>query len=421
MTVFRNVGIKDGANLDAFSRLRVSQPENLFNVQCQYNKATIQMESGATGTGVTPAHSADTRMVKLSATSGTGTSFMQSYSYIPYQPGKSQEIAVTFVLDAAVANTTVDVGYFDANNGIFLRQNGTTNYQIIRRTKTSGSVVDTGANAVAQADWNIDTMLSGTGPSGKTIDLTKAQILIIDLQFLGMGRVRVGFDIDGVIYYVHEFKNANSLSVPYMQTGSLPVQMLLTATTSGATKDAYFKCAAVHSEGGNSNEFGYLFATPEATETAASGSRTHILSIRPKTTFNSIENRQYVELLDLQILVTGANPVYWELVVGATVASSTWADVSTTYSGVEYTSVRGAFTNLTNGVVVAAGYSNGAGTGANPPTVAPAILPPNLSKKIPISLNRAGAVRDMGTYTLLVTGIGGTSACRASINYKEIR
>ena len=415
MSIFGSVAIKDGANLDAFSRVRTSNPENIFNVQCQYSRASVQMESGNTGSGTLPAHDANTRMVALVSTS-TGTSFMQSFQYIPYQPGKSQEIAVTFVMGAAVAGATVDIGYFDANNGIIFRQNGTTNLQFILRTSTSGSVSD--ANIVAQSAWNIDK-LDGTGASGLTLDITKAQILFIDLQFLGMGRVRVGFDINGVIYYAHQFLNTNNLTVPYMQTATLPVGMLVT-TTSGA-KTAYFKCAAVHSEGGDATEFGYMLATPEGVETAASGASTHLISIRPKTTYNSITNRQFFEIIDLQIMATGANPVYWELVAGATVASSTWADVNTTYSGLEYTSVRGSFTNLTNGVVIATGYASGAGGGTNAPSFTAQTLPSNLSKKFPISLDRAGAVRNMGTYTLLVSGVGGASACRASINYKEIR
>lgn len=156
---------------------------------------------------------------------------------------------MTGVLGTGVASTTVDVGYFDANNGVIFRQNGATNLQLILRTSTSGTPSD--ANIVAQSAWNIDKM-DGTGASGITLDVTKAFILMIDLQFLGMGRVRVGFDIDGVIYYVHEFLNANVLAVPYMQTATLPVQMLLTATSSGSTKTCYFKCATVVSEGGSS-------------------------------------------------------------------------------------------------------------------------------------------------------------------------
>jgi hypothetical protein len=44
-----------------------------------------------------------------------------------------------------------------------------------------------------------------------------------------------------------------------------------------------------------------------------------------------------------------------------------------------------------------------------------------ISSKYPITLDRAGAVRANGTYTLLVTGIGGTSATRATMNFSEVR
>jgi hypothetical protein len=376
------------------------------------------MESGNTGTGVLPAHSADTRMVQLSATAGSGTSFIQSYRYVPYQPSKSQFIAITFVMGAGVADATVDVGFFDAANGIIFRQNGDTNLQFILRTSTSGSVSD--ANIVNQSAWNIDK-LDGTGPSGITLDVTKAQILITDLQFLGMGRVRVGFDIDGIIIYAHEFRNANNLTAPYMQTASLPVQMLLTATATGSTKNAFFKCAAVNSEGGVTDTDSFAFSTVEATETAASGARTHIMSIRPKTTFNGITNRQEFILTALNLLATGANPVYYEVVLGATIAASTWADVNAS-SGLEYTSVRGAFTNLTNGIVIASGYISGAGTGGGGVPQATLVNIENaISTRLPITLDRAGAVRTMGTISILVTGIGGTSATRCSLEYREVR
>jgi len=113
--------------------------------------------------------------------------------------------------------------------------------------------------------------------------------------------------------------------------------------------------------------------------------------------------------------------VYWELVIGATIAASTWADVNTTYSGFEYTSVRGAFTNLTSGLVIASGHVAGAGTGGTNPTVTPIAIPPIVSSKYPITLDRAGAVRTLGTLSLLVSGISGTSATRTSIGFTEVR
>jgi hypothetical protein len=113
----------------------------------------------------------------------------------------------------------VDVGYFDSANGIILRQNGASGLQIVRRTSTSGLVVE---EVVDQANWNLNT--------STYFNEANSFIFIIDLQFLGMGRIRCGFDRDGIIEYFHEFLNANEMAVPYMQTATLPIQMLLTAT-----------------------------------------------------------------------------------------------------------------------------------------------------------------------------------------------
>jgi hypothetical protein len=410
MSFFNSFTLADSANLDAFSRLRVAESTSLFTVQNQYNTSSLKIESGNTGTGVLPAHNANTRMVALSATAGSGTSFIQSYNYFPYFPGKSQLIKLTGVLGTGVAGAVVDAGYFDLENGIFLRQNGASGLQVVRRSKTSGSVVD---DVISQASWNLDKM-DGTGASGVNLNEANAFILIIDLQFLGMGRVRIGFDVGGVIYYCHQFLNANVLTVPYMQTACLPIQMLLTATTTGGAKTSYFKCASVDSEGGTSLMSGYPFSTPSASVTAGNGTRTHILSIRPKTTYNSLTNRMQIDMDSFSLVVTGSNPVFFELVVGAAfTVAPTWADINTTHSGTEY-GTGGTFSNLTNGVVIASGYvPSTAGTKGS--TIS------QLLDLYPITLDRAGAQRAMGTLSLLVTGLGGTSATQASMSIIEVR
>lgn len=418
MSYFSQINLADSASLDAFQAQRISQKNELFSVQSQYDTEPLQMESGATGTGVVPVHNVNTRMVDLVVEAGIGTSFHQSYQYSPYEPGNSQFIAATGVIGAGVAGASVDLGYFDGNNGIFLRQNGTINLQFVQRTSTSGSISD--VETVNQADWNIDRM-DGTGPSGITLDITKSQILIIDLQFLGMGRVRVGFDINGLVYYSHNFLNANNLTVPYMQNATLPIQMLVSATSTIVPKTCSFKCATVQSEGGEVALAGYTFTTPQMIVTAGADARTLLTSIRPKTTFKGISNRSMFEILKLNLIATGADPVFWELVVGGNYAGKTFSDVNADYSSYEY-SVAGTYTNLTGGIVIASDYIGGAGSGgASRPQVNVIDIPSLISRKYPIALNRAGAVRSMGTLTLLVSGIGVASSCRGSITYKEIR
>lgn len=136
-----------------------------------------------------------------------------------YQPGKGQEVILTGVFGAGQAGITKRIGYFDTNNGLFFQLSGTT-LSVVRRTSTSGSPVD---NVVTQANWNIDK-LDGTGASGVTLDLTKTQIMIIEFEWLGVGRVRYGFDIDGKIIFVHQLFNANNLTEVYISTPNLPVK-----------------------------------------------------------------------------------------------------------------------------------------------------------------------------------------------------
>lgn len=406
-----NFALKDSANLDAFSRLRTSEPVSLFDSQFQYDLDPLRWEAYTTGTGVAATHSANTRMAEISVTAGNGTSGIQTYQYFSYQAAKSQMVAQTFVIGAAVSGAVVDVMYGDANNGIYFRQNGINGLQILRLSSTSGAPA---FETKDQVDWNIDKM-DGTGPSGKTLDITKSQILVIDLQFLGMGRVRVGFDIDGILYYCHEFLNANNLSVPYMQSATLPCGMMITTSGTAVTKTSYYKCCAVISEGGFEYGATKPNVTPEMTVTAGNGTRTAIASIRPRTTFNAITNRSSLASIGIDITVTGTNPVFWELVIGAAwTVNPTYSNINTSNSAFEYSSAPGTFNNLTNGVVIDKGYCQASNQ-------AKQSVSQNVLSKYPISLDRSGAVRANGTLTLLVTGIGGASATRCSLSLEEIR
>jgi hypothetical protein len=110
------------------------------------------------------------------------------------------------------------VGYYDDSNGLFVElQDSTINF-VLRSTKT-GVVTE---DRISQSNWNIDP-LNGSGPSGITLDITKAQILFIDFEWLGVGTVRVGFVIDGKIYYANYFNHANIIDSTYMKTATLPI------------------------------------------------------------------------------------------------------------------------------------------------------------------------------------------------------
>lgn len=233
-----------GSALDAFGRARFSQPYTLFDSQNRYAKNNLFDETTATGGTVT--YDANASTVNLNVTSSSGSEVVrQTYRSFSYQPGKSLLVMNTFVMPTASTNQRIRLGYFSTQNGVFLERDGTSVY-FTKRTYVSGAAVDT---RVPQADWNGDK-LNGTGDSGFTLDLTKAQIFWQDFEWLGVGSVRCGFIIDEQVIICHTFQNANVGASVYMTTAILPVRFEITNT--GASTGATLKqiCSTVISEGG---------------------------------------------------------------------------------------------------------------------------------------------------------------------------
>jgi hypothetical protein len=402
------VTIKDSANLDAFSRLRVSNPLILHNSQFTYDLTPVIMEQITNGSGAAIAHDATNRnaLMTFASTPTGGKAYMQSYEYLPYQPGRSQLIFVTFNMIASVANVLKFAGYSDGNNGIEFQLNGTTKQFTIYSDSSAGD------ETVAQSSWNLDK-LDGTGASGFTLDITKTQILVIDIQALYVGRVRIGFDIGGNIIYAHEFLHANLFTSPYIQTANLPVRCGMTCTATVSTT-MNFICSAVISEGGTEdiNVFGYTFQQDTGAISVGTGG-THMLSLRPKLTFNTFTNRTRVAYIDVEIYNAGNQPVQWQLCVGQAISGTTaFNAVNTTYSSSEY-NVLGTLSG-SPAIVIDGGYvaSSGGAKGVTNTTI---------TSRYPITLDAAGSHRSLGTLTLKATSISGTQNCYASIKFREIR
>lgn len=400
------VSFADTASIDSFSRLRVANPTFLFDAQFTYDLNPLLYEQITNGSGASISHDATNRMAVMtfSSTATGGKAYMQSYEWIPYQPGRSQLFLITFNMIAAVTNCKKFVGIGDDANGI--------RYELDGSTKQFKIYSDTGLGdeAVTQSSWNLDR-LDGTGPSGITLANDKTNILVIDFQALYVGRVRVGFDIGGKIVFAHEFLHANASLYPYIQNASLPIICGMTCTGT-VTTTMNFICATAISEGGATEPVGYQFSQ-EGSGTAGNSARAHILSIRPKTTFNSIANRITPQIEAVDILVTGNTAIYWELVVGQAISGTTaFNDVNTNYSAMEYNTL-GTISG-SPALVIASGYVPASatikGTGLE-----------RIRNRVPITLDAAGAVRALGTLSVIATGLGATSACRAALDWTERR
>lgn len=240
-----------GMSVDAFGRARSSQPYTLYDSFHRYQDNNKENQANTVGgTGIYNANTASIDMV-VDSTSGHYV-YRESKKVFAYQPGKSLQILKTFVMNPHKTNLRQRVGYFDISNGFYLERSDLTTSKVafVKRSSVTGSVIDT---PVDQSEWNMDK-LDGTGPSLLTLNLDNPQILFIDIEWLGVGSVRMGFVINGQFIHCHTFHHANLNSSPkgaYIQSACLPVRSEIENTGTTASSSTYKQiCCTVISEGG---------------------------------------------------------------------------------------------------------------------------------------------------------------------------
>jgi hypothetical protein len=346
-----------GTNLDAFGRMRVSNPLTLFDSSHRYADNNLWVNS-ITGTAA-DTFNANEGLIDMTVGSASGDQIIrETIKVFSYQPGKSLLVMNTFVFGEAKANLRQRAGYYGAANGIYFEREGSTNY-MVERSSVTGAPINT---RVAQADWNQDP-LDGTGPSGLTLDSSKAQILYLDVEWLGLGTVRTGFIINGAFVPCHNFDHANLVNTTYITTASLPLRYEMTnmAATSGASTLKQV-CSTVISEGGYELRGAQLSAgtpitTPKTLTTA--GTVYPIVSFRLKST--RLDGIAILTAISILGVTNNAN-YQWSVVVNGTTTGGTWVSAGTN-SSVEY-NITGTSFSSTGGRILATGYFQGSNQGA---------------------------------------------------------
>ena len=346
-----------GTNTDAFGRLRVSQPYTLFDSQNRY-AADNQFDVATTGTGTTtflPNEAA----VKMEVTgAGVGSVIRQSYRSFPYQPGKGLLVLATFVMDSNNSlNLTQRAGYYNDNNGVFFQRVDGTYSFVLRSSSIPTPGTPSDVRTVNQSSWNGDK-LDGTGASGFTLDPSKAQILWMDFEWLGVGSVRCGFIIDGQYIVCHTFENANDVTSVYMTTAILPVRYEIVTTTSAVAASMKSICVSVVSEGG----FEQTSIDHVARRTTVLG--TIGTTFLPLVSIRLASGRTGAVVLPnrVQVLPTTSQNYEVALIKNPTLTGASWSAVPTD-SNVEFDV---AATATTGGSIVQTDYTTASVSGGTP-------------------------------------------------------
>jgi len=392
---------------DAFGRLRVSEPFTMFDSSHRFDDNDLW--ATATATSGTAVFNANQGLVDLNVTAASGSSVIrETIKVFAYQPGKSLLVLNTFVMSPAKTGLTQRVGYYGANNGFYLEQAGSS-VSFVKRSVVTGSLVNT---PVLQANWNGDK-LDGSGPSGLTLDLTKAQILWMDLEWLGVGSVRMGFVINGQFIICHTFNHANIIDSTYITTASLPLryEIFNTAGTTGASTLKQV-CSTVISEGGyelrgKQQSIGTPITTPMTF--AVAGTYYPVVGIRLiSTRLDAIVIATAISLIGLG---NGKN-YQWRVVNGnVSISGGSWLPAGGD-SAVEY-NITG--TSATGGRILASGYVNSSNQGSPSINILKEALFANQLERNALTGTPYELVIEMA-----IDVTGGLSGAYASIDWEEV-
>ena len=345
-----------GTGVDAFGRMRVANPHTIFDSQHQ-DVENDKWDTLITGSG-TKTHLPNESTIKLEiATANNDSIIRETLRTMPYQPGKSLLIMNTFVMGTPKANVVQRLGYFTANNGIYFENDSGSNYLVLRSSVT-GNVVET---KVAQTNWNVDKFdgtgysSQGTGVEHSTgLDVTKSNLFWLDVEWLGVGDVRCGFLVDGLLKTAHIFHNDNRNSTTYMRSAILPLRYEIFnkgVTTSNTAMRQI--CSTVISEGG----YNQINQTRSASTRLTGKNLTNLInnpmvSVRLKTDrLNAVAVPVAVDLYGLQ--ATAYKYRIFENVTSLTDASWTTTD---SRSAVEYDI---SATAMTGGTLIKEGIFKG--------------------------------------------------------------
>lgn len=326
MALFRDniITLSDTAQLDAFNRLRVSETFTQMDIS-QIGSGRADLLTSLLVGGGTATYNVNESVTDMAVITTGDRVVVQSKRYGHYQPGKSLLVEVTGQLD--VGTEKARMGYFDdesdktvdtGGGGFFVEVDNGSAF-LVKRSFVTGTQVDT---SVPQTSWNIDP-LDGTGPSGKTLDLTKANIFVLDGQWLGVGRVRLGFVIDGLICFAHQFLHAGIEGTTYSRSLDYPVRWELISNGGTATMKSI--CASVMSEGGF-NPIGLLGSCNFGVTSTVSdqNTETELLALRAQIT----SSRVSLNILSVDVAGDSNSSLFVKVYLCDSVSGGSWTAIT---------------------------------------------------------------------------------------------
>ena len=346
---------EDSSNLDAFGRLRTSNVTSLLEYKHTHDKLSLIIDEVVSGAGATSSFNPTYSEVNMSVTNNNEYVIRQGKSRGIYQPGKGQIIETSFSNFSLETNVIKRVGYFTSTSvapynstfdGIFLESNGVTNTISFQIWSSGTNILTSNTTSWLTTDYDVSL-----------IDWDKTQLMTIDFQWLGVGRVRFGLVIDGLFKLFATNSGSNNLFNVYMKSPNQPIRYEI--RSSGGSGSFNMICAQISLEGTINNLQKSVFIDNFTARTlATAGTKYPLIGYRINTNYSGTN----ITLSDIQTLnITSPSKADFYVTVELNpVLSATPAFNNITNSAVDYALGTGAQTVTTSGHRIAGFLGSGA-------------------------------------------------------------
>ena len=323
MSFIYNNAVKysDSPNMDAFGRLRTSAVQNLVDIKHVYDKNPLQVNEVTAGTA-TSIFNQEFARVRMSTSANNDLVIRQTKTHPIYQPGKSQLFEASFSNFQLQSNVIKRVGGFTSTtastynsifDGYFLESNGVTNvisFQLWR----SGTTVYSAATTV----WDtteFDTI---------NLNWSNTNLMMVDYQWLGVGRMRFGLNISGQTFYFTEHNCANNEPNVFMSSPNQPIRYEIKQLGVGS---GYFDmiCSQVSTEGALNGLYSTVgVQNSTSADLNTSGTKYPYIGYRLKLSYKAVTS----QFSSLSVLNTSNDNYLLTIEFNPTLSSTpTWVDI----------------------------------------------------------------------------------------------
>ena len=356
MSFIYNNAVKysDSPNLDAFGRLRVSDITSLLELTHVYSKQPLLVDEVTAGTATSVWNQTNAE-VAMSVTSGGDYVIRQTIQSAIYQPGKGQLFEASFSDFNIQTNVIKRVGYFTSTtastynsvfDGFFLESNGIDNTISFQIWKSGNSIY-----SATTSSWD-NSQIDVT-----TIDWSKTNLMLVDFQWLGVGRVRFGLNLSGNTYIFGNSSGTNNLNDIYMSSPNKPIRYEIRSSGNSGTFNQI--CSQVSMEGSlNSLNIPVFVANPNVVTLSTANTKYPVIGLKMDTGYESIS----LIMRYLNILNTSNDNYIATLEINPTISGS-YTFSSDTQTGVSRSFTDGTQTITTSGTIIG-GFIGEAGTQA---------------------------------------------------------